>query len=509
MSSTIDCEDHLSPSGKNNIMSTSNDEDENQRLNAPRGSHHFHPRSQPRRTASLMSSHKSSLADNGYDKIDYIPDDMKFGLFDILGIIFSICSFLVDTGTDIAVAIIHYRNNDFGYFGLTLAFIIIPTLVMTGISLRWYVLDARQEDALPVSTSEWTLRIIFLLLQLGPILRYIDSLIYGLKFLKHKNKEEQKRYYHFMVYEDTDATLLRLFECFMEAAPQLVLQIYILAHTETPIAKEGHLIILTQVAACIASLVSLSWSLVSYQRSLRLSLPDKTPLSWQGISVQFLWRLFVIAARVLALALFAASYDWYIGIICGIHFLLMFLWIVTMKTSFSGFSTNRCEELGYNGVLAVMFIFCYFNPVDNPTRYRYTIYYSFMFVENTLLMVLWYLKADPSVWYLYPAIFGHYLSFFTGLLFMVAYYLLLHPSGKIKVFRNRSVDKVEKNKLEARKDSSNQEMKSGVSINQGRVLHPRPAPPTLPSTKKSKNSNHNSSSFSPLDKDWNHSGTDV
>ena len=31
-----------------------------------------------------------------------------------------------------------------------------------------------------------------------------------------------------MVYEDADATLLRLFECFMESAPQLVLQIYIL-----------------------------------------------------------------------------------------------------------------------------------------------------------------------------------------------------------------------------------------------------------------------------------------
>lgn len=28
-----------------------------------------------------------------------------------------------------------------------------------------------------------------------------------------------------MVYEDADATLLRLFECFMESAPQLVLQV--------------------------------------------------------------------------------------------------------------------------------------------------------------------------------------------------------------------------------------------------------------------------------------------
>ena len=110
----------------------------------------------------------------------------------------------------------------------------VPTLVMTGISLRWYVLDAREEGSPKISAWKWFTRTIFLLLQLGPILRYVDSLIYGLKFRRHKaNKSEQKKYYQYMVYEDTDATMLRLFECFMEAAPQLVLQLYILARKST------------------------------------------------------------------------------------------------------------------------------------------------------------------------------------------------------------------------------------------------------------------------------------
>lgn len=38
-------------------------------------------------------------------------------------------------------------------------------------------------------------------------------------------REQRIKYYTLMVYEDADATLLRLFECFMESAPQLILQV--------------------------------------------------------------------------------------------------------------------------------------------------------------------------------------------------------------------------------------------------------------------------------------------
>jgi hypothetical protein len=115
------------------------------------------------------------------------------------------------------------------YFGLTLAFVLLPTLVITGISMRWYVLDSREEGSPSISKCRWIMRFIFLLLQLGPNLRYFNSLKYGLKFRQHKDKETQKRYFQYIVHEDKNATMLRLFQCFMESAPQLVLQIYILA----------------------------------------------------------------------------------------------------------------------------------------------------------------------------------------------------------------------------------------------------------------------------------------
>ena len=78
------------------------------------------------------------------------------------------------------------------------------------------------------------------ILQIAPILRYLDSIRYGLlsrKFgqiekspnlgseKKKEAREQRIKYYTLMVYEDADATLLRLFECFMESAPQLILQV--------------------------------------------------------------------------------------------------------------------------------------------------------------------------------------------------------------------------------------------------------------------------------------------
>lgn len=156
------------------------------------------------RSASILIPHRSSLTvqqtGDEADAIDYTK--MEFTLLDAAAIIFSICSFTFDIGTDVIVSCFHYKNRDYWYMGLTLGFVIIPTLAMTIISLRWYVLDAREKSSPPVSTCTWITRVVFLLLQLGPILRYVDSLTYGLKSRKYKDKKDQQRkFFTYMTYE--------------------------------------------------------------------------------------------------------------------------------------------------------------------------------------------------------------------------------------------------------------------------------------------------------------------
>ena len=64
--------------------------------------------------------------------------------------------------------------------------------------------------------------------------RMFETLIYGCKSRDPEMEVlKRRRFYDKMVNEDTDAMLLRLFESFMESAPQLVLQLYIITQIGT------------------------------------------------------------------------------------------------------------------------------------------------------------------------------------------------------------------------------------------------------------------------------------
>ncbi|KAF7494079.1 XK-related protein 6 [Sarcoptes scabiei] len=379
---------------------------------------------------------------------------MSFTIIDCLTILFSICTFIADFITDLIVVIVHYYNRDYWYFGLTISFVVIPTLVMTIMSLRWYILDSKDPNSLEVSNIQWIFRVILLTFQLGPVMRYIDAILYGVQFRKMsgvENRKKARRYYQYMIYEDTDATMLRLFECFLEAAPQLVLQVSIMAIKG--MEKNRTWTVMIQSISILVSLISLSWSLVTYLRILRMSLPHKHNMNWKSTIAQFSWRFFMIASRVVALALFASEFTYYISIVCSVHWLIMFLWIVTMKTTFC---TNRLEELFYNALLGAIFIFCYFNPVDSPSRRRYLFYYSVMFTENIIILILWYQICDPNKWYRLPAFIFYFLSFSIGIILMIVYYVGFHPTGNIQICRSDNDDDEDPNPMTTENKNSKQ-----------------------------------------------------
>lgn len=268
--------------------------------------------------AVLMLGSGAAESEVDLDEPDALPSKLHYSFLDLVCTLISILTYLFDLAMDCAIAYYFYHLGalhgiyHYWYFGLTIAFIVFPLLTMTGFSLRWYLMDADNPMLPEVSVGKWILRLVVLVLQFAPLLRYLDSIRYGLlsraagaeerRFAAASSaaaaqgqlqdqevhetarlaaREKRIKYFTLMVYEDADATLLRLFEGFMESAPQLVLQIYILIKdphassiTEAEYIhnnQEANAILKYSLlfASILSSLVSLAWSLVVYHRSIR------------------------------------------------------------------------------------------------------------------------------------------------------------------------------------------------------------------------------------------------
>lgn len=194
---------------------------------------------------------------------------------------------------------------------------------------------------------------------------------------------------------------------------------------------------LAQEAAIITSLLELSWALASYHRAVRRSAPDKRNMTKIGTTLQFLWRLFVISSRALAVALFTVEYGYWLVPIAVGHWGVMSIWIMHQGTRFCDTlqGPSPCEEYLFNMIIGTIYLFCFINVKDEPTRFKYLAYYVIVLAENGSLISLWYAKtsADPikaALWYHVPAFAGVFGAFFMGIFFMLIYYRFFHPNGR-------------------------------------------------------------------------------
>uniref|UniRef100_G3TZI2 XK-related protein n=1 Tax=Loxodonta africana TaxID=9785 RepID=G3TZI2_LOXAF len=349
-----------------------------------------------------------------------------------------LCALLVffsDGATDLWLAASYYIQGQRTYFGLTLLFVLLPSLVVQLLSFRWFVYDytdpagppgpavstkdssvggpviSTKDSATAFRTKEgspevgsrpapssahtyrrrccrlciWLLQTLVHLLQLGQVWRYLHALYLGLQS-RWRGERLQRHFYWRMLFESADVSMLRLLETFLRSAPQLVLQLSLIVHLFQQLP----------VFSTFASLLSLAWTLASYQKVLRDSRDDKRPLSYKGAVVQVLWHLFTIAARSLAFALFASVYKLYFGIFIVAHWCIMTFWVIQGETDFC---MSKWEEIIYNMVVGIIYIFCWFNVKEGRSRRRMTLYYCIVLLENAALTGFWYSSRQirPSI----------------------------------------------------------------------------------------------------------------
>ncbi|XP_071067960.1 XK-related protein 6 [Dasypus novemcinctus] len=372
---------------------------------------------------------------------------------DCLWIVLALLVFFGDVGTDLWLALDYYRRGDHGLSALTLAFVLVPSLLVQSLSFRWFVQDytggglgaveglssrgppmlgaarARGPSATPGAQrlcrlSVWVWQSVIHLLQMGQVWRYLRTMYLGIQ--SQRRKEHQRRFYWAMMYEYADVNMLRLLETFLESAPQLVLQLCVMIQKNS-----------AETLPCVSSvtsLMSLAWVLASYHKLLRDSRDDKKSMSYRGALLQLCWRLFTIASRVLSFALFASIFQLYFGIFVVVHWCAMAFWIIHGGTDFC---MSKWEEILFNMVVGIVYIFCWFNVKEGRTRYRMFAYYTIVLTENAALTVLWYFYRNPETTdaYAVPALCCVFVSFVAGIALMLLYYGVLHPMGpRAKIF---------------------------------------------------------------------------
>ncbi|XP_061781792.1 XK-related protein 7 [Nerophis lumbriciformis] len=397
-----------------------------------------------------------------------------YTLLDCCWVLCALLVFFSDGATDLWLAADYYLRDDYWWFGLTLVFVVVPSAVVQVLSFRWFVYDYAELSGAAAATCDaasgtkdseprdggaaaaaaagtagnaanataapapscterggrprrcctvcmWLFQSVLHVLQLGQVWRYIHALYLGAQSRWHGD-DSRHRFHWRLMFESADITMLRLLEAFLKSAPQLVLQLSIMIH--------GNAVLPLQGLSASASLVSLAWMIASYQKVLRDSRDDKLPMSYKAVIAQILWHLFTIGARTVAFALFASVFQLYFGIFIVSHWCIMTFWIIQGETDFC---MSKWEEIIYNMVVGIIYIFCWFNVKEGPSRLRMTVYYAVTLAENVALTAAWYTYRGPHTSDSYALVVVCLVacSFALGTFFMLVYYCWLHPDGPV------------------------------------------------------------------------------
>ncbi|XP_076317668.1 XK-related protein 6-like isoform X2 [Tachypleus tridentatus] len=341
-------------------------------------------------------------------------EELSFTLTQKLSIVAGIVLFITDLFLDIVVCYQHYRKGYKEYFGITVAVIILSSLLHTLWSLSWYF---KYEKA-SVSFYRWIFRGTFSVLLLSPVLRFFEAFWYGIK-IRRSNNESKNYYYDRFCSYFLDAVELRLAESFMEAAPQLLIQAFIqiriIPRNALYPTGQAYKDFIVRLVSIVSSLISLAWSLVSYYSGLFMKY--KICFKIKIKIIVFLWQFFTIASRVMALVLFASFSLKSFGIYCG----LRIVFVISMNLGKGGriFNCNCTEDFLLSAIKGIISTFCYFNYKSAPIKRDCILYYTVTAIENTVFSMLWYSHSDVAFLLRIPLMCFLFLSFSIGIIIMV------------------------------------------------------------------------------------------
>ncbi|XP_038627598.1 XK-related protein 5 [Tachyglossus aculeatus] len=250
------------------------------------------------------------------------------------------------------------------------------------------------------------------LLQLGIWKRHWDSVRAAVSHERGSSRLGQ------LWLQEGDLSGLRLLEALLQTGPHLVLQTYVFLGGGLKDAVPG--------VSALLSWLSLSWALVSYARFTYLLKPGHLAMPWAAFLCQLLWRMGMLATRVTTLVLFTQVYHFWVLLVAGGHWLGMTVWLVAQQ---SDIITSIWPWRLFNLLAGALYVFCYMNFWDSPSRNRLIMFYTVMLIENGVLLLLATDFPQGASWRSAWIIAAVLSGFVIGCASLIIYYSLLHPKS--------------------------------------------------------------------------------
>ena len=337
-----------------------------------------------------------------------------------------------DVGSDIYVAITYYQKEDYWWFGITIALVILPGIIVNISSL---IVN------LHISDEGKIFKVLACVFQLSMIQQYWEALKRW-KTMKwdigapqpcnednhdtckcenckpyFEKKEECADY-------DSYLAITRYIEAFVESAPQWCLQFYIML-------RQWSFPWIT-VTSTVFSFLSLAWSITAQQKTEKDD--GKNPATTfpkKSIITFTLWQFGILISRLSAIVIFAYAFRSYVFVVIIIHWTAVI--VVMLINEYSRDDRNWRSAFG---ILFVSYPMVFhvsswtsdtmFDSFGEKTSKRANyIYCAIFFLENVIMVSLsgWYEPTStPHMEFLAkivsPLVIG---GFVIGLLFCGCY----------------------------------------------------------------------------------------
>ncbi|XP_030379747.1 XK-related protein 4 [Scaptodrosophila lebanonensis] len=229
------------------------------------------------------------------------------------------------------------------------------------------------------------------------------------KAIERRKQDDVIEYYSKYVKEECNVGLIRLLDCFLESAPQKILQLAIVFRDFASLTYYH------SFTFCIY-FGTIAWSLMSYNRLNRSAQLDKHDIKSRGLVAQFVFLLCFTVSRMLCIAFMARTNPTHTLYFCIFHSLVC------------GTIVSIVDAPRFSGSLTINYIFCvafgvvylyiFTSLKEGPTRNKYIFYLILCVLENIAICALYV-----------PLYYGIFIVFLyaIGIIINILYYVYWHP----------------------------------------------------------------------------------